>query len=220
MRDNFRRYRAIREALTQGYPGEPKGHMARHVTTLAALISGMVARKSTQFPKIASQVPDGNKPESRVKRCTRWVDHDRISEEGYFLPYADVLLERLALQTLVLVIDGSVVGRGCIALMIHVVYKGRALPLGWLVRPGKKGHVPEDLPIALVEQVQEGIPLGVSVVLLGDGEFEGTDVPQTLEEAGWSYVCRTGWNLTGTWDGMTFRLDTLGECLKPGSLIA
>jgi hypothetical protein len=50
------------------------------------------------------------------------------------LPYADILLARLVLQSLVLVIDGSVVGRGCIALMIHVVYKGQALSLCWLVR--------------------------------------------------------------------------------------
>jgi hypothetical protein len=33
------------------------------------------------------------------------------------------LLAHLALKTLVLVMDGSVVGRGCIALMIQVVYK-------------------------------------------------------------------------------------------------
>ena len=36
----------------------------------------------------------------------------------------------LALETLVLVMDGSVVGRGCVALMLHVIYTGRALPSG------------------------------------------------------------------------------------------
>ena len=46
MRDNLRPYRAIRNALIQGYPGEPKGQCARHLTTLAALISGIVASKS------------------------------------------------------------------------------------------------------------------------------------------------------------------------------
>ena len=46
-----------------------------------------------------------------------------------------------------LVIDSSVVGRGCVALMIHVIYKGRALPLAWVVRRCKKGHFPEELYI-------------------------------------------------------------------------
>jgi hypothetical protein len=220
MSDNLRQYRAIREALIQGYPGEPTGWLARHLTTLAALISGIVASKSTQLPKIAAKVPDRAKPESRVKRFTRWVDNTHITAEGYFVPYAEMLLAHLALQTLVLVIDGSVVGRGCVALMVHVVYKGRALPLAWVVRRGKKGHFPEALHIALMEQVQELIPPGARVVVLGDGEFDGTDLQYTLQEAGWSYVCRTGISMTATWEGETFRLDTLGTCIKAGTLIA
>jgi hypothetical protein len=43
------------------------------------------------------------------------------------------------LQALVLVIDGSAMGRNCIALMIHMIYKGRALQLCWLVRQSKNG---------------------------------------------------------------------------------
>ena len=109
--------------------GEPSGNRARHLTTLAALISGLVASRSSQLPQIALKVPAGNKPESRVKRYTRWMGNESVTEEIYFLPYAQMLLACLALETLVLVIDGSAVGRGFAALMVHVVYKGRALPL-------------------------------------------------------------------------------------------
>jgi hypothetical protein len=142
MSDNLRRYRVIREALIQGYPGQPTGIVARHLTTLAALISGIVGSQSTQLPKVATHIPDGAKPASRIKRFARWVDNAHITAERYFVPYAEVMLAHLAFQTLVLVIDGSVVGRGCVALMIHVGYKGRALPLAWVVRRGKKGHFP------------------------------------------------------------------------------
>jgi hypothetical protein len=116
--------------------------------------------------------------------------------------------------------DGSVVGHGCHALMLHVVYKGRALPLAWRVRQGPKGHFPEDLHIALVELVSGLIPEGAQVVFLGDGEFDGTRLQHTVQDAGWSYVCRTGCHQTAWWDGETFRLDTLGACSKPGTLIA
>src|SRR5215468_10212398 len=220
MSDNLRRYRAIRDALTHAYPTPPTGNFARHLQTLAALISGIVGSKSTQLPHIATKVPDSTKPESRVKRFARWVDNAHILEEVYFLLYAEVLLQHLALQTLVLVMDGSVAGRGCNALMMHVVYKGRALPLAWRVRQGPKGHFPEDLHIALVELVSELIPAGAQVVLLGDGEFDGTRLQQTVQDAGWSYVCRTGTHMTAWWDGETFRLDTLGACSKPGTLVA
>src|SRR5499425_3563959 len=165
MSDNLRRYRAIRDALTQYYPGQPQGNFARHLNTLAALISGIVGSKSTQLPHIATKVPDGTKPESRVKRFARWCDNAHILEEMYFLPYADVLLRHLALETVVLVMDGSGVGRGCSALMIHVVYKGRALPLAWRVRQGPKGHFPEDLHIALIDLISGLLPAGTPVVL-------------------------------------------------------
>jgi hypothetical protein len=193
--------------------------VARHFTTLAAIISGMLASQTTQLPKIASQVPDGSKPESRVKRVTRCLRNDQISDEVYFIPYADRLLAYLVLQTVVLVIDGSVMGRGCVALRIHVIYQGRALPLYWRVRQGKQGHFPEDLQITLVAQVQDLIPLGTKGVLLGDGEFNGTHLQRTLAEADRSYVCRTGCNVTASWQGQTLRLETLGAYLKPGTLV-
>jgi hypothetical protein len=74
--------------------------------------------------------------------------------------------------------------------------------------------------MALVEQGQEVIPLGASVGLLGDGEFDGTDLQHTLETAWWSYVYHTGCHVTASWAGATFRLDTVGWCIKPGTLVA
>jgi hypothetical protein len=86
MSDNLRRYRAIRDALRQCYPGQPSGTVARHFSTLAALISGIVGSQSTQWPHMAAQVPNGTKPESRGKRFTRWCDNAHILEEGSLLP--------------------------------------------------------------------------------------------------------------------------------------
>jgi len=57
MSDNLRRSRAIHNALIQWYPGEPTGNVARHLTTLAALISGLVARTSSQLPPSLRRCP-------------------------------------------------------------------------------------------------------------------------------------------------------------------
>jgi hypothetical protein len=92
MRDNLRRYRAIRDAVTQGYPGQPTGTVARHVTTLAALISGIVGSKSPQLPSVATTIPEGTKPASRVTRLARWLDNERLFEEMSFVPYAEIFL--------------------------------------------------------------------------------------------------------------------------------
>jgi hypothetical protein len=215
MSDNHRRYRAIREALIQCYPGEISGRMAQHLTVLAAFISGIVGSKSSQLPKIATKIADRAKPESRVKRLTRWLKNDEIKEEIYFLPYAEMLLQCLALERVVLIMDGSGLGRRCSALMLHVLYKGRALPLAWIVRECPKGHSPEALHIELVEVIKELIPEGTKVVFLGDGEFDGTDLQKTMNDAGWLYACRTAKSTVATWEGVKFNLDLLGSSIKP-----
>jgi len=51
------------------------------------------------------------------------------------------------------------------------------------------------------------IPEGAKVVLLGDGEFDGTALQDRLSQMGWSYVCRTALRTTATWEGEPFRLD-------------
>ena len=117
------------------------------------------------------------------------------------------------------VLEGSVVGRGCLVLLLHGVEKGRALPLAWRVRHSPKGPCPEALHIARGELRSPLIPAGAKGGLLGDGEFDGTALQATLHEAGWAYACRTALSTTATWEGETFRLDTLGACLKPGRLI-
>ena len=88
------------------------------------------------------------------------------------------------------------------------------------MRQAPQGHFSEDLHIALVELVREMIPEGTKVVFLGDGEFDGTALQATLNDAGWSYACRTAMSTVATWEGETFRLDTVRAWSKPGTLIA
>ena len=216
--DNFSRYLAVREALKRFYPREPRGNLARHLNTLAWLISGIVGSKRTNYPQIAGKCPDGNKATSREKRFSRWVINDRVDFETYFAPFAVALILSLANGPLVLAIDGSEVGRGCLALMVSVIYKGRALPLGWVVVKGNKGHFPEQTHVALVEEVARLTPPQADVIFLGDGEFDGITLQQTVNSYGWWYVCRTASDIVLTNDGDQFNCQELG--LRPGKFIS
>ncbi len=218
MSDNLRRFRAVRDAIKQLYPGEPTGNQARHLTVLAAMISGIIGSQSTQLPKIAAHLPGPAKAESRAKRLSRWINDEDRDYDLYYLPFAQALLAGLAQRTLVLVIDGSAVGRGCVTLMVSVVYRGRALPVAWVVYPGQKGHFPEDVHVALLEAVQEDlVPADSDVIVLGDGEFDGPTLQATLDGFGWQYACRTAQNTILSTDEEEFSFADLavgpGECL-------
>ena len=218
MSDNLRRYCAIKSAMRRLTGKEPQGNQARHISTLAALISGIVGGKSTSLPEIAKKVPDRTRSESRVKRYSRWVANERIDYETYYQPYAEAVLESLAAQALVLVIDGSEVGRKCLSLMVSVVYQGRSLPIAWIVVKGNKGHFPEDIHIELVEQVQKLVPEGAQVIFLGDGEFDGTTLQATVDNYGWEYVCRTAQNTILNEAGNAFAFADVD--VSPGSCIS
>ena len=201
MSDSLRRYRAIRDGLLQLYPTSLTGRQARHLITLAALVSGIVGSRQTQLPAIASKLPERTQRESRVKRFRRWLSNATVTPELSVLPFAQALLQSLAHVPVVLVIDGSTVGQGCSALVVSVVYQGRALPLAWLVVSGPKGHFAEATHIQLVHQVQALIPPEATVIFLGDGEFDGPGLQACLSSYGWSYVCRTAQNIQLHSDG-------------------
>ena len=61
MSDNRRVHRTIRMALEQLVPTEPKGNPGRMLTTLAALVSGMVLGNSSSCrPLLAKRRPCQN----------------------------------------------------------------------------------------------------------------------------------------------------------------
>jgi hypothetical protein len=220
MSDTLHRYRAIRDAFTPWYPGQPSGTVARHWSTLAALLSGIVGSTNTPLPPIAAPVPNGATPASRVQRFARWFDNAHLLEEVYLLPSADVLLRPLALPTVGLVREGSGVGRGGAALLLPVVSKGRALPRAWRVRHAPQGHWPAALPIALVARIRGRLPAGAQVGLRGDGACEGTRRQHTLQQAGGSSACRTATSPVATWESEPCRREAGGACRRPGRLIA
>lgn len=121
----------------------------------------------------------------------RWLKNEKVGVELYYLPFMESLIKYIAKQSLALIIDGSTTARGCMTLMVSMVYQGRALPLLWVTRKGKKGHFPETMHVELIQAVKAMVPELAEVVCLGDGEFDGTEWLQTIEGFGWKYVCRT-----------------------------
>jgi hypothetical protein len=116
-----------------------------------------------------------------------------------------------AIRPLVLAMDGSAVARGCVTLMVSVVYAGRALPIAWLVIAGKKGHFPAATHVALLREVKARLPESATVILLGDGEFDSPELQAEATGYGWDYVCRTAKNIQISADGEAWSsLEDLG----------
>jgi hypothetical protein len=216
MSDNRRVHRTIRKALKQLFPGEPRGNFARHLNTLAALVTGIVQGKSCQLPTIARHAPESAKAESRIKKYSRLLKNERCGYEAYYLSFVQEILAKLAcIRPLVFMIDGSEVGHGCITLLISLVYRQRSLPIVWLVVEGSKGHLPASLHLELLEKLQLVLPEEYQAIFLGDGEFDGVELQAALQALNWHYVCRTAKNALLQEDGLAFAFKDLP--LHPGA---
>ena len=219
MGDNHPVYRRIRKSLRQMYPKRLAGRQVRHMNTLAGMVSGIVRSGKSQLKAMAKKSPDQSKVESRIKRFSRYLKNEGVDTQTYFIPFLEALLVGLSnCGPLVLAIDGSEVGRNCLALVISVIYQKRALPLVWVVVRGSKGHFPEETHCQLVQTVKPLLPDDSEVIFLGDGEFDGNQLQAAIADHGWEYVCRTAKNRLLNDAGDQFALDEIH--LKAGDCIA
>ena len=187
MTDRDRVYTKVKKKLKQMMKLDHQGQ----VVTLAMMISGIVMGRNAQLSAMSSEIPSETKEKSIEMRMRRWVKEE-IDVEAVYMPFARQILEALAHLPLVLVMDGSQAGRGCMILMVGVLYQKRALPIAWLVYKGKKGHASAERHIQALEKVLPLLPTGSQVVLLGDAEYDTTEMIAWVEKnTTWQYVLRT-----------------------------
>jgi hypothetical protein len=188
MTDRYQVYtkvlKVLRGMIKLSHPG--------HLVTLAMMIAGIVVSRNAQLSSVSAETATKAKDKSNEMRLRRWVKHAGIDAEAVYLPFARQILEALSNAPLVLVMDGSQVGRGCMVLMVCVLYKKRALPLAWIVYKGKKGHTTAKRHIEALEKVLPLIPSGSEVVLLGDAEYDTSEMMTWVNgKTTWHYVLRT-----------------------------
>jgi hypothetical protein len=187
MTDRHRVYTKVKKTLKQMMKLDHQGQVA----TLAMMISGIILSRNAQLSVMSSEVPTETKEKSIEMRMRRWVKDD-LDVEAVYMPFARQILEAMRHMPLVLVMDGSQAGRGCMVLMVGVLYQKRALPIAWLVYKGKKGHASADRHIQALEKVRPLLPPGSEVVLLGDAEYDTTEMLEWIEKnTAWQYVLRT-----------------------------
>lgn len=196
MSDSRRVYRRIESKLKQLFPKRLTANQARHMNTLAGMITGIVQGKSSSLGTMARKISTTNQVASVEKKFTRFIQNDKVTYDLFFLPFITVILQQMSQsEPLILAMDGSVTGRKCMTLMVSLIYNNRAIPIAWVTVKGSKGHLSEDVHLELLNKVKPLIPDGADIIFLGDGEFDGNRLQAAInEEKNWKYVCRTAKN--------------------------
>ena len=187
MTDHMRVYTKILKTLKKDLQMFHQGY----VVTLA-MIAGIVMGKKAQLSVMSAEIPHSAKDKSIEKRMRRFVKHDKVDVEITYMPFAQQILACLATEPLVLAMDGSQVGRGCMVLMVGVVCRSRLLPIAWIVYKGKKGHTTAERHIEVLKKVLPLVPETSEVILLGDAEYDTTEMLSWVEtKTSWCFVMHT-----------------------------
>lgn len=93
MSDNQRRYRTIKNAIKELYPTEPKGK-ARHLHTLAAMISGIVGSKSVNLSHIERTPPVYRFQKYRLRAIHTELSNHSGKSGRFDVTYASVLAKK------------------------------------------------------------------------------------------------------------------------------
>jgi Transposase DDE domain len=164
------------------------------------MVAGMIRKGSCHMADIGSGLPQDIDANSREVAAKRFVDNKWVDHETHYLPFVGQFLRALLCLLpgpleILLVIDGSQMGKNHAALMVCLAWRGRGIPLCWFVKKGAKGHFTQADHTDLIGRAQRLLlpllPEGAAVTLLGDGEFDGVGLQKSCLGYGWDYALRT-----------------------------
>lgn len=157
------------------------------------MVSGIIESNRVNLPQICLKERRNVDLESKIQQKERWLDNIDVNTETYYLPFVKCFLKGIINQPLVFIMDVSALGKGFVVLMISIVYKSRSIPIVWKVLEGEKGHLAQCEHCSLMMYLHDILQntAGGEIVILGDGEYDGTSLQSMWKIWGWKYVVRT-----------------------------
>ena len=205
-------YKDIVNFLVQVTPQANKGQYYRRTSLMASLIHACIRNGHCRLESL-SEATDGYRAEKKsslLQQAKRWLGNKWTDWETFYLPFVQYFMQGVSARgEIILIMDGSQTGTANTTLMLSVLFKGFAIPLAWIVKPGEKGHFPEEMHINLLKTIAGVCPKRCKVVLLGDGEFDSNALQQLCTDNHWSFVVRTSCDRQIDFNGESARFDSI-----------
>jgi Transposase DDE domain len=193
-------YKEVESSFKKVYP-PMQGYAQRRLNHLVAYVSSLIDTNRSSTSQLGSNIPSDIQAASREKQVKRFLEDKNTQYKVHYLPLLSVFLKKQFSQVpkdggIRICIDGTMVNAGHVGLMASLVVGTRSIPLIWLLKAGKKGHLETAMHLELIRLLAETFDLvecpKLQVTLLGDGEFDSI-LLQALCDAGyqWKYVFRT-----------------------------
>jgi hypothetical protein len=165
-------------------------HDLRTLTTFVWALVGLIVSETIHLNLWALHRPGASKAASKERQVSRWLHNDKIVPTVVYRPLVAQVLAKWAGETLYVALDTSQLWQRFVIVRLALVYRGRALPLGWVVRASGSATVPVACYQRMLAEVAELIPAGSRVVLLADRGFMDVKLMRLARKLNWRFRIR------------------------------
>lgn len=162
----------------------------RLITTFVWAVFGLIVSEDVHLNKWALLRTEKTQVASKERQFSRWLHNERIRPLLVYRPLLQKVLQEWGGTKLYLALDTSQLWGRFTIVCLSLVYRGRALPLGWVVCASGSATVALARYQRMLVQVAEQIPLDSKVILLADRGFMDVKLMRLLRQLGWHFRIR------------------------------
>ena len=162
-------------------------HDIRATSTYVWAVLGLLLSETVHLNKWALYRVGAAQLASKEKQFSRWLHNERIRPMKIFGPLVRALMEQLKDGPIYMALDTSQLWNRFVIVRLAVVYRGRALPVGWVVFASKSATVSVASYQHMLAQVAAQIPSGCHVVLLADRGFLHVKLMRLVRQLWWHF---------------------------------
>jgi len=185
--DSLKLYRIIMELVLSS---QVQFHDLRCLVTFVWAIVGLLKEKGVHLSKWCDQRPGKAQAASKQRQFARWLANAKIQEVAIYNKLAQKALASWKGETIYLALDSSSLWNRFVIVRVALVYRGRALPLSWLVMEHASTSVAFEAYKHILKEAAAILPKGCRVILLADRGFDDNDLFCLARDLGWSFRIR------------------------------
>ncbi len=158
--------------------------------TFGWAIVGLIMSGKPHFSHWQLYRSDEAKAASKERQFSRWLHNERLDPLKIYRHLVESMLREWHDQALYLALDTSQLWKRFVIIRVSLIYGGRAIPMGWVVRASGSATVPLAAYQRLLAQIKGQIPPSCQVTLLADRAFGELELLKVLKQLGWHYRIR------------------------------
>ena len=187
MSDSLRLYRTIIEMLGNS---QVRFHDMRCLVTFAWAIVGVILEKDVHLSKWGVHRIGEAQAASKQRQFVRWLKNVKIVPAEIYRRLAQTAFADWKGYKIYLALDSSSLWDEFVLVRVAVIYRGRALPLSWVILKQQSTMVAFEKYKHILKAAAAILPKGCPVILLADRGFDDNDLFCALRDLGWGFRIR------------------------------